>query len=98
MSESATFAVLYVRGPNWDERVPFHEQDGVSRHREFLAAQHAAGSLIIGGPFLDDMGGLAVYRADSREELDRTLAGDATVISGLLRYEIHPYMIGFREQ
>ena len=97
MSDDKTFAVVYVRGPKWNESSPFHEQDGVHRHRDFLAAQHEAGRLVFGGPFLDDMGGLAVYSAPSREELEELITTDATVICGLLQYEIHPYMVAFKK-
>jgi uncharacterized protein YciI len=96
VDQVATFAVLYLRGPNWDDSLPFHEQLGVVRHRDFLAAAHEAGTLVFGGPFLDDAGGLAVYGAASLEELESVLVTDATVIDGLLRYEIHPYAIAFR--
>lgn len=96
MNGPTTFAVLYLRGPAWVRGVPFHQQAEVVRHRDFLAAQHDAGRLVFGGPFLDDSGGLAVYRADSAAELEALVASDASVISGLLRYEIHPYMIGFK--
>jgi uncharacterized protein YciI len=91
-----TFAVLYLRGHAWDVAVPFHAQQGVGRHRDFLAAQHEAGRLVFGGPFLDDSGGLAVYRAASLDELEALVRTDATVIDGLLAYEIHPYVLAFR--
>ena len=96
MIDDKTFAVLYVRGPQWNESSPFHEQEDVYRHRDFLAAQHDAGRLLFGGPFLDDTGGLAVFSAASREELEELIATDATVTSGLLRYEIHPYTLAFK--
>ena len=95
MSATETFAVLYRPGPRWSAELPFHKQDGVMAHRDFLAAQHAAGALIVGGPFLDDTGGLAVYAAASRADLERALAEDPTVAGGLLRYEIHPYAVAF---
>ena len=93
-----TFAVLYLPGPKWDTERHFHEQEGVERHRDFLAAQHNDGRLLFGGPFLDDTGGLAVYRAESAAELEPVLATDETVKAGLLRYELHPYIVAFRAQ
>ncbi len=98
MSDDHTFAVVYVRGPNWDEEKPFHAQADVYHHRDFLAAQHAGGKLVFGGPFLDDRGGLAVYTAPSKEELEKILATDQTIIQGLLRYEIHPYIVAFKRE
>ena len=97
MSDDKTFAVVYVRGPRWNADNPFHEQAGVHRHRDFLAAQHEAGRLLFGGPFLDDTGGLAVYTAPSRQELEGVLKTDATIEDGLLRYEVHPYIVAFKK-
>jgi len=94
-AEPPTFAVVYRPGPAWDATVPFHRQNGVHRHRDFLAAQHDAERLLLGGPFLDDCGGLAVYRAAGIEELESILQTDETVAEGLLRYEIHPFAIAF---
>jgi len=92
----SAFAVLYRPGPAWNASLSFHQQEGVARHRDFLEAKHQEGSLIFGGPFLDDSGGLAVYRADSLDDVHRALASDETVKDGLLQYEIHPYVIAFR--
>jgi uncharacterized protein YciI len=96
VNPSQMFAVLYIRGPKWNEQLPFHKQEGVGRHRDFLASQHEAGTLLFGGPFLDDTGGLAVYTASSRDELVRALAVDETIADGLLRYELHPYVLAFK--
>ncbi|HZZ64427.1 MAG TPA: YciI family protein [Candidatus Baltobacteraceae bacterium] len=96
MNGDKIFAVIYGRGRKWNADIPFHEQAGVHRHRDFLADQHEAGRLIIGGPFLDDTGGLAIYRAASREDLDCVLAADATVTEELLTYEVHPYIAAFK--
>ena len=90
------FAVLYLRGPKWDPQRKFHEQDAVERHRDFLQAQHKQGRLIFGGPFIDDTGGLAVYRAASKGEVEALILSDETVQNGLLRYEIHPYIIAYQ--
>lgn len=96
MKTPGTFAVLYLRGPAWKTDLAFHQQAGVGRHRDFLAAQCEAERLLFGGPFLDDSGGLAVYRAESFEEIEGLVKSDGTVIDGLLRYEIHPYVIAFQ--
>lgn len=97
MNSAAIFAVLYLRGTAWNNDVPFHQQAGVGRHRDFLASQYEAERLLFGGPFLDDSGGLAVYTAESLEEIEALVKSDHTVMDGLLRYEIHPYVIAFQK-
>ncbi|GAB1516776.1 YciI family protein [Actinophytocola sp. KF-1] len=44
-------------------------------HRRRLAELHAAGVLVMAGPFADDSGALLVFDAE-RSEVDRVLAGD----------------------
>jgi uncharacterized protein YciI len=96
MTESLLFAVLYSPGPAWEPRLAFHEQAGVEDHRDFLASQYETETLAFGGPFLDDSGGLSVFRAPSRERLEQILGTDRAVKTGLLKYEMHPYFLGFQ--
>jgi uncharacterized protein YciI len=44
-------------------------------HRRRLAALHAAGALVMAGPWADDSGALLVFAAD-RAGVDRVLADD----------------------
>jgi hypothetical protein len=44
-------------------------------HRQRLAQRHAAGKLVMAGPWHDDSGALLVFRAD-RAGMDAILAGD----------------------
>lgn len=95
MTDLPLLAVLYRPGAAWDPKLPFHQQVGVADHRDFLAAQYAAGRLYFGGPFLDDSGGLSVFRRVSRQQLDEILRNDRSVERGLLSYEVRPYALGF---
>jgi uncharacterized protein YciI len=45
-------------------------------HRERLAALHAAGTVVMAGPFADESGALLVFDVDSEEALDAVLADD----------------------
>src|ERR1700685_388806 len=95
MTDLPFFAVLYKPGARWNDRLPFHEQAGVGDHRDFLAKQYEAETLVFGGPFLDNSGGLSVFQAASREQLEDIIRTDRSVETGLLEFEIHPYMLGF---
>lgn len=96
VSDRQTFAVIYRPGPEWRNGTPFHQQLGVIAHRDFLAGEHANGGLMFGGLFLDDSGGLSIFYADSAAELEERLKRDSTVANGLMKYQIHPYAIGFK--
>ena len=87
--------MIYKPGPRWFAGRPFHEQDGVMHHRDFLAGRYAAGDLVAAGPFLDDTGGIAIYEANSSETLQQALSSDRSIESGLLVYEAHPCILPF---
>jgi len=89
------FTVIYKPGPRWIAGRRFHEQEGVSGHRDFLAERHAAGDLLVGGPFLDDTGGIAIYEASTDEELIALLQQDKTITGRLMTYELHPCALPF---
>jgi uncharacterized protein len=95
MTDVPFFAVIYKPGSTWEPGLPFHGQAGVHHHRDFLAEQYKAETLVFGGPFLDDSGGLAVFQVASREQLEKILQSDRAVQSGLLDYEVRPYFLGF---
>lgn len=94
-AEMTTYYVVFlVRGeaatPAESERQQLQE-----KHIGHLKAMHAAGKLVIAGPFLDDqtIRGICVYKTASAEEA-RTLAeADPAVKSGRLKVEVHPWMV-----
>jgi uncharacterized protein len=53
-------------------------------HREHLAAQFDAGRLYHAGPFTDDTGGMAIYVADSEEDVRNILVDDPFTIHGII--------------
>ncbi|HEY1429694.1 MAG TPA: hypothetical protein VGF18_08975 [Candidatus Tumulicola sp.] len=89
------FAIVYRPGERWDHQKSAFEQDGISAHRDFLGARFADGTLMLGGPFLDDCGGIGVYKVDSREQLVALIATDTTISSNLMTYELHPCALPF---
>jgi uncharacterized protein YciI len=89
------FTVVYRPGDRWDPEVPAFEQHNISNHRDFLAARFADGTLMFGGPFLDDCGGVAVYKVDSKEHLVAIIESDTTISTRLMTYELHPCALPF---
>ena len=74
--------------------VDFREQNGVSEHVQHYLKLHEQGRLELGGPFLlQDAGGMMVATKDvSQEELKTFAAADPAVQTGLLIYEIRPWL------
>lgn len=88
------YVVFHKPGPQWQYGVDFREQDGVSEHVQHYLKLHKQGKLELGGPFLSqDAGGRMVATRDvSQDELDAFAASDPTVQSGLLVYEVRPWL------
>jgi uncharacterized protein YciI len=53
-------------------------------HREHLKRQLDAGRLYHAGPYVDDTGGMAIYVADSEEEVRTILAADPFTTQGII--------------
>jgi uncharacterized protein YciI len=90
------FVLFHSPGPRWSAGMGFREQPGVGEHIAYMAAQAEAGLLVIGGPFLDDSGGMMVLRADSPEAARAIAESDPTVQDGLLLVEVKPWMAAMR--
>jgi uncharacterized protein YciI len=86
--------VFHTPGPKWQSGLGLREQDGVREHVEHYLKFHQQGKLELGGPFLiQDAGGMMVATKDvSRDELEAFAAADPAVQSGLLLYEIRPWL------
>ncbi|MFN8432707.1 MAG: YciI family protein [Anaerolineales bacterium] len=94
------FVVFHMPGPKWQQGVDYRQQDGVSEHVQHYFNLHQQGKLQLGGPFLlPDMGGMMVTTKDvTYEEIDAFAAQDPAVQSGLLIYEIRPWMTAMEHE
>ncbi|ASR38656.1 hypothetical protein BAY61_30755 [Prauserella marina] len=54
------------------------------RHREYLTALAEQGVVAVAGPLDNDIGGLTLYQAQDREELQRLLDADPYHLEGAL--------------
>ena len=93
-SPSIRYVVFHTPGPRWQPGVDFREQDGVRDHVQYYLQFYEQGKLELGGPFLlQDAGGMMVSTKDvSQEELEGFAAADPAVQSGLLLYEVRPWL------
>ena len=93
-ARSIRYVVIHKPGSKWQPGVDFREQEGVGEHVQHYLKFHQQGKLQLGGPFLmQDMGGMMVaIKEVTREELEAFAAEDPAVKSGLLTYEVRPWM------
>ena len=61
-------------------------------HRAYVTALREAGKAAMAGPFTDDSGGLLVYEAESKEEVEQMIRADPFGQGGVfLSWTIHPW-------
>ncbi len=93
-SRPVRYVILHKPGPKWKYGVDYREQDGVNEHVQHYLKLHEQEKLQLGGPFLlPDVGGMMVTtKGISQSEIEAFAAADPAVKSGLLIYEIRPWM------
>jgi uncharacterized protein len=52
-------------------------------HREYLGMLRDAGKLALGGPFTDGPGGLLVFEAESKEQVEAIISADPMTKAGI---------------
>ena len=90
------FVVFHTSGPKWLAGKTLFEQPGVMEHVGHYKKLLDAGKLALGGPHLDAKGGGMMIASTGvpEEELKAFAAEDPAVKSGLLLYEVRPWLIG----
>jgi len=94
-SPSKQYLVLLKHGPNWVAGKPVAEQ-ALGNHGRYLQEQMTKGALQLAGPFLDDSGGLILYKARDEAEVRAIAEHDPGVVAGILEVEsIRPFYLAF---
>ena len=87
------YVLIHSPGPQWQEGVPFREQPGVGEHVGYMRGLLDQGLILMGGPFLDDSGGMMVARTTDPDEARRIAHDDPSVKNGLLLVTVRPWMV-----
>jgi len=92
------FVVLHTPGPRWTAGVGMFEQEGLELHIAHYRTLLAADKLVMGGPFLDARSGGFMIAAPGvgEDELRAFAADDPAVRSGLLEFELRPWLAGMQ--
>lgn len=90
MPNSFFFVRLVANRPNFAMTMTPEEQATMGAHSAFLQTELAAGKLVVAGPVMDPAGvfGMAVFEAESLEEVQRLLERDPAKAIG--RHEVFP--------
>jgi uncharacterized protein YciI len=93
--EKKLFIFIYRPGPAWRSGVPMKEQ-GLGPHAKYIKSLLDSGSLLAGGGFADDDGGMAIVTAAGIEEARRMLAADPAITSGIFVGDLEQWRPRFR--
>ncbi len=89
------FVVIYSHGPARANDETSDEQI-ISEHIKHQQELHKAGKLVMGGPFTDGTGGMAIFEVNSEEEVRKIIENDPAVVSKHYTIEMHPYRIALK--
>ena len=100
------FVMFHSPGPNWVDGKRYNEQPEFMDHVNYISGLHDEGKIILSGPFMEKVGGLAgvlapggmaVFRAADLVEATKLGTSDPTVQSGMLAVEIKTLWVPFHE-
>ena len=89
------FVLFHKPGPHWRDGKPFDEQPGIMEHVHYMGGFFASGELVMGGPFLDNSGGMMVFASATIEQAQAIATADPAVKAGLLTVNVKPWMAAF---
>ena len=89
------YVLFHSPGPAWKPGVGFRDQPGIGDHVAYLGGLQAKGLVVMGGPFLDNSGGMQILSTTSEEEAQVLGEADPAVKAGLLRVTVRPWLAAF---
>ena len=92
MGSLSYFVGIYTRGSSWLSGKAILEQP-LEAHFAYMEALQDRHILILGGPFKDDEGALAVIEAASLPEAQRIFAADPAVRQEIFSVAVHPWFV-----
>jgi uncharacterized protein YciI len=84
------FVILYSPGPQWIKDKPFWEQP-LAEHGNYMHTLFAGKTLVMGGPFSDNSGGMAIIDVDSEQQARTIAREDPAVQSHVFTAVIRPW-------
>jgi uncharacterized protein YciI len=88
VAESPWFVLMHSPGLKWDQKLSFFDQVGIEQHRTFMSDLLEAGDMVMGGPFLDNSGGMAILKVESIDAALAIANRDPAVQAGILKVDV----------
>ena len=88
------FLIHFRPGNAWVPGKSVFEQD-LEEHGAYMQALFDSNKIVIGGPFLNDRGGMVVIEVASEQEAGHILEECPSIVNGVFEAEMHPVMLVF---
>lgn len=85
------FLIIHIPGPAWKAGEGFQNQN-LMEHGAYIHSLYKQGIVIEGGPFLDNSGGMAIFKATDMTHAEELVRQDPAIISGVFTADIRPWM------
>jgi uncharacterized protein YciI len=92
VAESPWFVLMHSPGLRWDQSLSFFDQVGIEQHSTFMSDLLEAGDLVMGGPFLDNSGGMAILKVESIDAALAIANRDPAVQAGILKVDVKSWI------
>lgn len=98
-NQSSLYYVLFHSpGDKWLKEISFREQPGIMEHVQYMSSFLKDKTLLIGGPFPDDTGGMMIIRAESKEAAESIAFRDPAVKNELLKVSVRPWIAALKSE
>ena len=91
------FVVIYTPGPAWQTGKTVTEQPFYREHYRYMRQFFAVRQLLMGGPFLDNQGGLGILEVENVGQARDIVAHDSFVLGQVLEPHVHPWHAYFNQ-
>ncbi|MDF2815165.1 MAG: putative cytosolic protein [Paenibacillus sp.] len=88
------FMIYFRPGEAWISGKSVFDQS-LSEHGTYMQMLYDAKILLMGGPFLDDSGGIAIIEVSSEEEAATILKDCPAIVHKVFKAELHPLLLVF---
>jgi uncharacterized protein YciI len=86
------FVLSHTPGRIWDHGKAFRNQPGIDQHVAYWSGYADKGQIVLGGPFLDNSGGMMILDVPTPEAAHAMAEADPTVKSSLLAVTVRPWL------
>ncbi|MDQ2715242.1 MAG: YciI family protein [Chloroflexota bacterium] len=85
------FVVIYTPGPAWLPGKSAIEQPVFREHRRYMYQFFADKRVLMGGPFLDNQGGLGIIDVTTEAQAQEIVAHDPAVLANVFHPHVHAW-------